>query len=396
MEQFGAGTLTEIRKEAAAWLIEMDAEPEHWDRSGFVAWLKLSPRHMEEFLEYSMLWAGLHDQPRGMDDDLRKLLEDSRKNVVDWPNNAQKRDQSPRPRRTRVWSWFPRFAAVCVVIFAFSFVSRLLQDNPRILTTAIGEQRAVQLIDHSVVHLNTDTQVEVRFTDSARQVRLIRGEALFSVERDTHRPFRVRSNDIHVEALGTQFNINRRTADTVISVIEGRVAVARSFATVSPAVGGSKPSRGNIAIESHDGGVPTTVPQQRGVKAAGVPPNVLSEAGRTASASALAVVGAGEQVRVSSDGMVEQEAIGDIMLATAWRQRRLVFANTPLADVAAEVARYNVVPQLQIEGSALKSRRLTGVFAADDPESLILFLERDPALFVVRDGDTVIIRSREW
>jgi ferric-dicitrate binding protein FerR (iron transport regulator) len=76
----------------------------------------------------------------------------------------------------------------------------------------------------------------------------------------------------------------------------------------------------------------------------------------------------------------------------AWRQRQLVFHSTPLGDVAAEVARYNVTPRLQIEGKALEARPLNGVFAADDPESLIQFLERE-GLSVTRSGDTVVIRS---
>jgi transmembrane sensor len=98
---------------------------------------------------------------------------------------------------------------------------------------------------------------------------------------------------------------------------------------------------------------------------------------------------------VSVDGSIEQEAIQNVMATTAWRQRQLVFTDTPLADIAAEVARYNTTPRLLIEGDALQARRLSGVFAADDPESLIQFLERDAELSVTRTGDTVVIRSHQ-
>ena len=119
-----------------------------------------------------------------------------------------------------------------------------------------------------------------------------------------------------------------------------------------------------------------------------------SKNGAPPLAGALAVVTAGEQVRVSVDGRIEQQAIENVTAAIAWRQRQLVFSNTPLADVVAEVARYNVAPRFQIEDEALQARQINGVFAADDPQSLIHFLARDTELSVTRSGETVIIRYR--
>ena len=43
--------------------------------------------------------------------------------------------------------------------------------------------------------------------------------------------------------------------------------------------------------------------------------------------------------------------------------------NTPLADVAVELARYNAL-RLQIDGKTLPVRQLNGAFSADDPDSL--------------------------
>lgn len=379
MEPLGAGTLTEIRKEAAAWLIEMDLEPDRWDRRGFTTWLKSSPRHMEEFLDQSALWVSLHDaDPEGID--LLHLFNDAG-NVVDWPRSAENAEQRPRENKRR-WR-FAGLAATALILASAAGLWSLLRDNTIVLTTAIGEQRAVRLVDRSVVTLNTDSQVEIRFTDAVREVRLIHGEALFTVERDVNRPFRVHANGIQVEALGTQFNVRRRTSDTIVSVVEGRVALVGS--TDSPPPDGA-------AVSSQ---IDTRAGQDwNEAESPETPPSLPYEAGRLAPAGALAVVAAGEQARVSVDGTIEQHAIENVTAATAWRQRQLVFSNTPLADVAAEIARYNVVPRLQIEGKELQARQLNGVFAADDPESLIQFLARDTDLSVTRSGDTVTIRSR--
>ena len=203
MALIGAGTLAEIRKEAAAWLIEMDLEPELWDRRSFTAWLKLSPRHVEEFLHQSAFWVALHSaDPTGID--VSYLVKDT-DNVVDWPRSSGNEKRQPGVTKRRLW--FAGLAATTLFVASAAGLWNLLEDNTRVLTTAIGEQRAVRLADRSVVHLNTDSRVEIRFTDEAREVRLTRGEALFTVERDVNRPFRVLADGIRVEALDTQFNV---------------------------------------------------------------------------------------------------------------------------------------------------------------------------------------------
>lgn len=379
MQRLGTGTQAEIRKEAALWLIEMDLQPERWDRGKFVAWLKSSPRHMEEFLEQTALWHALHDIHPGTIE-LRGLLKGSG-NIVSWPVSTPCRPHDTGVNRQR---W--RFAALAAAVIFASVTAglwNLLFVNTKVVTTAIGEQRAVRLDDRSVVHLNTSSRVEVRYTESAREVRLIQGEALFTVERDVNRPFRVLADGILVEALGTQFNVYQRGSDTIVSVVEGRVAL------VGPT--DNRPSEAS-AVSSLTG---TPTGQETGEKMqSGVPSHIPFEGGRQAPAGAVAVVSAGEEAIVSVDGAIDQHTIENVSSATAWRQRQLFFNNTPLADVAAEVARYNTDPRIEFVGEALQARQLNGVFAADDPESLIQFFARDSELSVTRSGNSVVIRSR--
>jgi len=389
MEPLGAGTLMEIRKEAAAWLVEMDVDPKRWNRKRFTAWLKSSPQHMEEFLAQSALWGELVDLgPGGID---LGNLPKGPDNIIELPGTAQVQSQS-----IRSWFrwWFVGLAAALMLIVSTTIFWGLRPDDGKVLATAIGEQRAVRLDDGSVVHLNTDTRVRIHFTETAREIQLIQGEALFTVKRDVNRPFRVQSDGIRVEALGTQFNVRRRNDDTVVSVVEGRVAVVDPSRIAAEAGPSTDPTAGSsqIGTSAEQGRTESGVGSQ---KAPGVAANVPYEAGRPAPAGALAVLAAGEQVSVAVDGTLDQPPAQNVSAATAWRQRQLVFSNTPLVDVAAEVARYNVAPRLQIEGAALQGRRLNGVFAADDPESLIQFLARDPALLVTRSGDLVVIRFRD-
>lgn len=65
------------------------------------------------------------------------------------------------------------------------------------------------LNDGSIVYLNTRSRVEEQFSRQARNVRLLEGEAMFSVEHDRARPFRMISDDTVIQAIGTQFNVYR-------------------------------------------------------------------------------------------------------------------------------------------------------------------------------------------
>src|SRR5690606_41756429 len=90
--------------------------------------------------------------------------------------------------------------------------------------TSIGEQRDFTLEDGSSLAVNTGSLVEVlRLDGSARELRLRRGEALFSVAHDPSRPFRVEVGGHTVEAVGTEFDI-RLHEGGVIDVVgtEGR------------------------------------------------------------------------------------------------------------------------------------------------------------------------------
>ncbi|MCP6755955.1 FecR domain-containing protein, partial [Klebsiella pneumoniae] len=88
----------------------------------------------------------------------------------------------------------------------------------RTYTTARGELRSVELADGSVVHINTQSRIDVNLSPRAREVRLVGGEALFKVQRDTTRPFLVYSGNAVIQAIGTQFNVRLQQTDTTVSV----------------------------------------------------------------------------------------------------------------------------------------------------------------------------------
>src|SRR5207244_2744250 len=106
-----------------------------------------------------------------------------------------------------------------------SFVAKA----PTIVASVVPRPDRQLLSDGSVVELNARAEIESNFTDSQRNVRLVRGEALFSVAKDHSRPFVVQVGPITVKAVGTAFNIRHSPKQIEILVTEGRIAIERLF-----------------------------------------------------------------------------------------------------------------------------------------------------------------------
>ena len=89
----------------------------------------------------------------------------------------------------------------------------------------MGEQRSIQFEDGSTVDLNSRSKIRVKYSKQERDVELIEGQALFHVAHDTSRPFIVAVGATRVRAVGTQFDVYKKSNGTVVTVVEGRVAV---------------------------------------------------------------------------------------------------------------------------------------------------------------------------
>jgi transmembrane sensor len=207
----------------------------------------------------------------------------------------------------------------------------------------------VTLPDGSTVDLNSRSRIEIRYSNRSRNVELLQGQALFNVTTDPARPFVVNSGNTRVRAVGTQFDVYRKRGGTVVTVVEGRVAIAPVTA---------RPGRRHEGYETR---------QQAG--------------------PAEMVLTAGGQVLIT-DAAIQKPARTNVTGAIAWRQRQLVFDSASLAEVAEEFNRYNT-RQLVIEDSDLQAFYISGVFSSTDPASLIRFLRERPEVQVIETASEI-------
>jgi transmembrane sensor len=84
----------------------------------------------------------------------------------------------------------------------------------------------------------------------------------------------------------------------------------------------------------------------------------------------------------------------DTAAATAWVQKRLIFEETPLNEVAEEFNRYNRRP-LAIDDAELRTLKISGVYSSTDPASLISFLRSQNSINVIETENQVRVVRRE-
>ena len=211
----------QVLEEASEWFVDLrlgDADAAAQVR--FDQWLRRSPENIQAYLEITEIWADLPaaGPPAA---DITALVANARRQA-----NVFAMDGTPS-RRVKSKTFFPRrlLIAACAIFACAAVASLYWLGRAPEYSTGIGEQRFVTLADGSTIQLNTRTRLTVRFTDNERRIDLAAGQALFTAARDPARPFVVDSNGTRIRAVGTQFDIYRKTAGTVLTVVEGRVAV---------------------------------------------------------------------------------------------------------------------------------------------------------------------------
>ena len=316
-----------IEATAAAWLAERDENLSVEDEVRFARWRAADARHEAAVVQLERAWTAL--QP----------LRDFRPEAQRHPD----RDllDARRVPLARVIPLSLRAAAAalaaCLVVAAVWWVGGRRADSPaeqRHSTTVEGYER-VTLEDGSMVELNSASEVTVHFTPGERRVRLVRGEAHFTVTKNKARPFVVEAAGVAVRAVGTAFNVRLGAREVEVLVTEGRVAVATPAATGDRGTELAANERAVIVAESVAG--PT----------------------------------------------VERVAPAAVREALAWQGPRLVFSDTPLAEAIAQFNRRNAV-QLELADSALSALPIGGSFRAENVEGFVRLLTAGNDLVVDR------------
>ena len=315
------------RIEAAnRWIVMVDEGLSADDLRALEGWLAEDPENLPELLDAARVW--------DRTDKLSRLAEL-------FPEPATRRRYKPRLIPAAV-------AAGLIVIAVSAFLLTMgsvpdgdeheppsVAQSERTYETEIGEQSTALLPDGTVVVLNTNTRVAVKYTADARVLNLERGEVHIEVAEDRFRPLSVIAGDRIVQALGTAFSIEI-THDRKIELVvtEGKVVVGVHEADATQGA---------------------------------IPPVLTQSPSNTVQAGEELLLGAPEEIvtPVSSE---------DIEVKLSWREGSLIFRGEPLEEALTEVERYTTVEFVFMD-EALKRRSVSGRYRAGDVDALLTVLQ---------------------
>ncbi|WP_420469935.1 FecR family protein [Brevundimonas sp. FT23042] len=313
------------RREAADWFARLNQRKISTDDvKGFSVW-RADPENARAFERLEAIWDAA--ETLGQDAEMAALTKDA-------VNRGRGGAAPPRPRR--LVGLLKPVGVVGAFVLALGAGAIAWQaQQPRTYATAVGERRTIELADGSQVILDTDTRMSVRYHRDRRLVTLTAGQAMFDVQGDPSRPFRVQAGGTEVAALGTRFDVRRLGDGARVVLIEGRVAVTDETA----------PTRKWSLTPGQQ--IETTAQ-----KPTVIPVNVAA--------------------------------------ATSWTSGRLTFDGTPIAVAVAEVNRYTRQP-IQLRDASISTIRVSGVFNAGDIDGFVAALRDLYSLEVRRSDDGRVV-----
>ncbi|SFW20232.1 FecR family protein [Sinomicrobium oceani] len=131
--------------------------------------------------------------------------------------------------RRRVWSVAASIIALLgITTYFLMHLFYPVSGKQIIVSTGAGQQREVILPDSTVVWLNCVSSITYPeyFSGDYREVK-VKGEALFEVTKNPHRPFVVNFNEHYTKVLGTVFTVRSYPGEyaDMVTLVEGSVAV---------------------------------------------------------------------------------------------------------------------------------------------------------------------------
>lgn len=121
-------------------------------------------------------------------------------------------------------------AAATIAILVVSLAWLQFDRNRMIrIETGYGETRIVELSDGSLINLNALTSLTYpKHLSKKERIVELSGEAQLEVSKDSNRPFKVITDNLQVEVLGTIFNVKAYPEDETIEtgLLEGSVKLS--------------------------------------------------------------------------------------------------------------------------------------------------------------------------
>ncbi len=331
----------DLMEQAVDWLVRMrSGNLSDLETHDFADWLSQDPEHAAAFAKAEDFLSEMVAAVK-----LPRPVENAPKPNDGIPNE-QPLTNSPR-KTVKPWLAIPlAMAAAWLVAVGLvlpkqsSLLDNLLSDYH----TQPGEIREIKLADGSHLLLNTNTAVSVDYEATQRLVALHHGQVRFTVVKDLNRPFEVKTGSLIVRALGTVFEVYRKTPKSIIVTVQEHAVAA-------------KIQEKNSTQQNHSNQV---------------------------------TVQTGQQLIYQGDNTLHQPTAANLTQSSAWQQRRLFINDRPLGELLEELDRYRI-GRIYLSDARLKKLRVTGVFPLNNPDEVIVSVRKVLGLQETRLGPWLVL-----
>lgn len=253
--------------------------------------------------------------------------------VGDLADHPAVRLEKAVPAPGRRLPWRPILAAAFVLLAAVGLGWRAGWEGPEQVihvTTQTGEGKEMQLADGTHLRFDVESTATIHVQRNRHRVTMERGQAWFDIPHRPERRFEVEVASGRIVDIGTRFGVRIEDGGSAtVAVAEGEVE----------------------ATLGDSGGAPRRVT-------------------------------AGESLSMAPERL-GQPTPADADALFAWREGRLVFDRTPLAEAIARANRYRREP-LVIAEPALGELQVSGMFRIEDAAGFVWALERGLGIRAVR------------
>ncbi len=285
---------------------------------------------------------------------------------------------------------------VCVCTWlVISLTPTALKTDDLVFKTQMGENLKRVMPDGSILWLNSNTTVNIDYSESYRRINLIKGEAHFEVAKDATRPFEVYAEDRLVRAIGTAFTVHKLNGTIEVLVSEGTVelAIVDNTLVVIP------DDYDVIEVEQN-----FQHSAQQKLESNLTSPNTLTIANSAVNQPAkvkkmLGTLSAGQRISIPIDNDnisdIDELDTSEVTRFLSWKEGKLVFAGESLEEVIKEITRHTPV-KIDVLDPELKSMRIGGQFKVGETDTLFYVLESGFGISVNKlDDNHVQLRIKE-
>jgi transmembrane sensor len=292
---------------AAYWLIQRDKGEILEGNPQFLAWLAAASDHLRAWDEAVALWESFEDRSD-------PLLDAMRRDAL-----------SARRGHGAVLKLGAIAASIIIMLIGGSVGWRMYESRPdghqagpivpldaRPTFVAKGPGPATfTLPDGSLVTLNANAALAVRYTAGRRAVRLLRGQGFFHIVHDPARPFTTDAGENVISDLGTEFDILMRDHALSVTLVSGSIAVATK----------------------EGGGASMSTP--------------------------------GQMLEIAP-GQLDRIVTANLENVAAWRTAYIEFHDKPLEEALAQINQYGGAPA-RLADLSIRTIKVSGRFRTGDP-----------------------------